>query len=323
MKDGSDAIADWAILNALVNTAARRELGQLPPRRRGRHRQLAARGHGHRRRRHRRGRGAPRAGPDERPGDGGHPPRRRRLRGGHRVRRTERDTRPPPAARRGDVLAAELELAQRRGGIAHRLLWRYGTLRSGKPPSLPHVDSRPRPPAPLHLRRDVDAHRHRAGSIPSSRCRRTSCRRSTSRSSRSSGSTAASRRTRWSSASPGTSSARSRRRSTASSTSRASRSTASRSPRSSSTPARRWRWRTPQVTAISQTAAQAVPRRVHAAAHRQLQRLQRPDHPGVHPLRHALRATALRPDEQLPPRRASRPCRGCRCRCPTAASSAR
>jgi hypothetical protein len=40
-----------------------------------------------------------------------------------------------------------------------------------------------------------------AGSTRSSRCRPTSCRRSTSRSSRSSGSTAACRRTRWSSAS--------------------------------------------------------------------------------------------------------------------------
>ena len=38
MKDGSDAIADWPILNALVNTRGGRELGQLPPRRRRRHR---------------------------------------------------------------------------------------------------------------------------------------------------------------------------------------------------------------------------------------------------------------------------------------------
>ncbi len=38
MRDGSDAIADWPILNALVNTAAGATLGQLPPRRRRRHR---------------------------------------------------------------------------------------------------------------------------------------------------------------------------------------------------------------------------------------------------------------------------------------------
>ena len=37
MKDGTDAIADWAILNALVNTACGRELGELPSRRRRRH----------------------------------------------------------------------------------------------------------------------------------------------------------------------------------------------------------------------------------------------------------------------------------------------
>ena len=38
MTDGSDAIADWPILNALVNTAVGRILGQRPPRRRRRHR---------------------------------------------------------------------------------------------------------------------------------------------------------------------------------------------------------------------------------------------------------------------------------------------
>ena len=54
MKDGTDAVADWAILNALVNTAAGATLGELPSRRRRRHRLLAARGHGRRRRRHRR-----------------------------------------------------------------------------------------------------------------------------------------------------------------------------------------------------------------------------------------------------------------------------
>ena len=41
MRDGSDAIADWPILNALVNTAAGATWVSLPPRRRRRHRLLA------------------------------------------------------------------------------------------------------------------------------------------------------------------------------------------------------------------------------------------------------------------------------------------
>ena len=40
MKDGSDAIADWPILNALLNDGVRRVLGVGPPRRRRGHRQL-------------------------------------------------------------------------------------------------------------------------------------------------------------------------------------------------------------------------------------------------------------------------------------------
>ena len=78
MQDGSDAIADWAILNALVNTA-RAPPGCRPPRRRRRHRPLAARRPGHRRRRHRAGRAADRAGADHRPGHGRDPARRRGL----------------------------------------------------------------------------------------------------------------------------------------------------------------------------------------------------------------------------------------------------
>ena len=54
MRDGSDAIADWPLLNALVNTAQRRVLGVHPPRRRGRHRPVHPRRPGQRRRRHRR-----------------------------------------------------------------------------------------------------------------------------------------------------------------------------------------------------------------------------------------------------------------------------
>ena len=52
MRDGSDAIADWPILNALINTAAGADLGQRPPRRRGRHRLQPARRAGDRGRRH-------------------------------------------------------------------------------------------------------------------------------------------------------------------------------------------------------------------------------------------------------------------------------
>ena len=55
-EDGSDAIADWPFLNALVNSAAGATWVSVPPRRRRRHRLLAARRHGRRRRRHRRAR---------------------------------------------------------------------------------------------------------------------------------------------------------------------------------------------------------------------------------------------------------------------------
>ena len=80
MADGSDAIADWPLLNALVNTASGATLGVDPPRRRGRYRPLDPR----------------RAGSvadgtalaaqklervlTQRPGMGVHPARRRRLR---------------------------------------------------------------------------------------------------------------------------------------------------------------------------------------------------------------------------------------------------
>ena len=54
MKDGSDAIADWPILNALLSTSSGRVVGVGAPRRRRRHRQLDPRRPGDRRRRHRR-----------------------------------------------------------------------------------------------------------------------------------------------------------------------------------------------------------------------------------------------------------------------------
>ena len=47
MRDGSDAIADWPLLNALVNTASGASLGVHPPRRRRRHRPVHPRRPGH------------------------------------------------------------------------------------------------------------------------------------------------------------------------------------------------------------------------------------------------------------------------------------
>ena len=52
MRDGSDAVSDWPLLNALLNCASRRDLGVAAPRRRRRHGLLAARRHGDRLRRH-------------------------------------------------------------------------------------------------------------------------------------------------------------------------------------------------------------------------------------------------------------------------------
>ncbi len=56
MRDGSDAIADWPVLNALLERLERGDLGVGPSRRRRRHRLLAACRHGRRRGRHRRSR---------------------------------------------------------------------------------------------------------------------------------------------------------------------------------------------------------------------------------------------------------------------------
>ena len=60
MRDGSDAVADWPILNALLNTACGRQLGVGPPRRRRRHGQVDPRRAGVRGRRHARARRAAR-----------------------------------------------------------------------------------------------------------------------------------------------------------------------------------------------------------------------------------------------------------------------
>ena len=56
MADESDAIADWPLLNALVEHVLGRVVGVDPPRRRRRHRALDPRGHGVRGGRHRRSR---------------------------------------------------------------------------------------------------------------------------------------------------------------------------------------------------------------------------------------------------------------------------
>ena len=69
MKDGSDAVSDWPLLNALLNTASGRDLGVAAPWRRRRHGLLAARRHGDRRRRHAGCREAPRARAVERSGN--------------------------------------------------------------------------------------------------------------------------------------------------------------------------------------------------------------------------------------------------------------
>ena len=58
MRDGSDAVSDWPLLNALLNMRVGRDVGVAAPRRRRRHGLLAARRRGDRVRRHRRGRRA-------------------------------------------------------------------------------------------------------------------------------------------------------------------------------------------------------------------------------------------------------------------------
>ncbi len=62
MADGSDAIADWPLLNALLTTASGATWVSHPPRRRGGHRPLDPRRAGLRRRRHRAGRRASSSG---------------------------------------------------------------------------------------------------------------------------------------------------------------------------------------------------------------------------------------------------------------------
>ena len=89
MADGSDAIADWPLLNALVSTASGRDLGVDPPRRRRRHRSIDPCRPGHGRRRHGARRGQGGAGPDKRPGDGRPAACRRRVPRGGQCRRCQ------------------------------------------------------------------------------------------------------------------------------------------------------------------------------------------------------------------------------------------
>ena len=79
MADGSDAVADWPLLNALVNTAAGATWVSIHHGGGVGHRLQPARRHGRPRGRDTPGRGEARAGPDDRSGDGGRAPRRRGL----------------------------------------------------------------------------------------------------------------------------------------------------------------------------------------------------------------------------------------------------
>ena len=90
MADGSDAIADWPLLNALINTASGASWvsihhgGGV-----GIGRSIHA-GQVSRRRRHRAGGAEAGPGADQRPGHGRHPARRRGLRPGRRGRRQDK-----------------------------------------------------------------------------------------------------------------------------------------------------------------------------------------------------------------------------------------
>ena len=114
MRDGSDAIADWPLLNALLNTASGASWVSHPPRRRRGHRPVDPRRHGGRRRRHRPGGAEARAGAHQRPGQRRRPPRRRRLPRGAAGGPGHRDA---AAHARRDALLG-------RAGAAARRAWR-------------------------------------------------------------------------------------------------------------------------------------------------------------------------------------------------------
>ncbi len=85
MKDGSDAVSDWPLLNAPAQLRERRDLGVDPSRRRCRHRLFAACRHGDRLRRHAGSGETCRARAVERSGDRRDAPCRRGLRRGDRL----------------------------------------------------------------------------------------------------------------------------------------------------------------------------------------------------------------------------------------------
>ncbi len=104
MADESDAIADWPLLNALVNTASGASWVSIHHGGGVGHRALDPRRHGLRRRRHRPGGAEARTRAEGRPWDGRDPPRRRGLRarggGGRRARRADPDARRTVSAAR-------------------------------------------------------------------------------------------------------------------------------------------------------------------------------------------------------------------------------
>jgi len=87
MRDGSDAISDWPILNALIQRGGRRDVGQFPSRRRRGHRLQPARGTGYRADGTPAAGAASRARADDRSGHGRRPPRRCGLSRGDQVRK--------------------------------------------------------------------------------------------------------------------------------------------------------------------------------------------------------------------------------------------
>ena len=107
MRDGSDAVSDWAFLNAMLNTASGATWVFRASRRRRRHGVLAARRVRHRLRWQRSRRPADRTRALERPRDRGHAARRRRVRGGDRL--CER-ARPQPAHGPGRQPSMRLKL---------------------------------------------------------------------------------------------------------------------------------------------------------------------------------------------------------------------
>ncbi len=94
MRDGSDAIADWPLLNALVNTSAGASWVSIHHGGGTGIGYSQHAGHGRRRRRHAARGAEARAGPDDRSGHGRDSPRRRRLRAGDRGRPRARRAHP-------------------------------------------------------------------------------------------------------------------------------------------------------------------------------------------------------------------------------------